>query len=235
MKFKSILFTLTLSVLAFSFVKAQTTDEIIGNYITAKGGADKIRAVNNIIMKGNINQGGQKIPLTITIIHNKALRVEFSFNGLTGYQILTDKEGWNLNPFAGQTKAEAMTADDVTKSQDQLDVQDDLLDYAQKGTTIDNLGKDDVEGTECYKLKLTLKSGKEKTYFINTEDNMLVKVSEKITANGQEVESATTFSNYQKAGDAVMFAFTQTNSFQGQIDFETIFVNQPIDEKIFKP
>lgn len=233
MKFKSILFTL--SLFAFSLANAQTTDEIINNYLAAKGGADKIRAVNNVVMNGNVNQGGQKIPITITVIQGKALKVAFSFNGLTGYQIMTDKEGWNFNPFAGQTKAEAMTADDVTKSQDQLDVQDDLLDYAKKGTTIDNLGKDDVEGTECYKLKLTLKSGKEKTYFINAGDNMLLKISEKITLNGQEMESASTYSNYQKAGDGVMFAFTQANSLQGQIDFDTILVNQTIDEKIFKP
>ncbi len=235
MKFKSIFFTLTFSVLILSLVKAQSTDEILAKYIEAKGGADKIKAINNVVMKGYVSQGGQKIPLNITVVNNKALRVEFSFNGLTGYQIITDKEGWNFNPFAGQTKAEAMTADDVLKSQDQLDVQDDLLDYAAKGTTLENLGTDEVEGTDCYKLKLTLKSGKEKTYFINTEDNMLVKVSEKITVNGQQMESASLFSNYKKVGDGVLFPYTQSNSLQGQIDFDTVEVNQAIDESIFKP
>ena len=39
------------------------------------------------------------------------------------------------------------------------------MDYKAKGSKIELVGKDDMEGTEVYKLKLTTKDGKEKTMF----------------------------------------------------------------------
>lgn len=234
MKLKSIVLGAFFSV-SFLAGKAQTADEVISKYIENKGGADNVRSIKTVIMHGNINQGGNKIPITIYGINNKAFRIEFTFNGMTGYQIITDTAGWGFNPFMGQTSAEPMTADDVKSSQDQLDLQDDLLDYASKGTAVEYLGKDDVEGTECHKLKVTFKNGKEKTYYIGTQDNLLVKVSEKITANGQEMESATTFGNYQKTENGVLMAHSIMNSLQGQVEIDTVEVNKEIDLAKFKP
>lgn len=235
MKLKLLFLSATLSVAAISYSFAQTADEVVGKYLQAKGGADKIKTLNSAIMTGEINQGGTKIPVTMYAVQNKAFRVEFTFNGLTGFQIITDTSGWNFNPFAGQSKAERMTADDIKSSQDQLELQDDLLDYAAKGSSVEMLGKDDVEGTECYKLKLTLKSAKEKTLFISTADNMLIKTSEKITANGQEMESSTFLSNYKPVGPGVLMPFSITNNLQGQVDITNIEVNKDIDAAKFKP
>ena len=39
-----------------------------------------------------------------------------------------------------------------------------LIDYKAKGHTVELLGKDKVEGTDCYKLKVTLKNGDVRTY-----------------------------------------------------------------------
>lgn len=233
MKLKSFAASLIFSVAAFVSVKAQTADEIVSKYIDAKGGAEKLRSIKTIVQKGNLNANGQKIPVNMTIINGKAMRQDFTVNGMTGYQIVTTTEGWGYNPFMGQTKAEALTADDVKSSQDQLDATDDLFEYASKGITVDYLGTEDVEGTECYKLKLTMKSGKEKTMFISTEDNMLVKVSEKVTANGQEMESNTMFSNYKEV-DGIQFPFSVNGNF-GLVEMDSITINPEVDESIFKP
>ena len=233
MKLKSFAASLIFSVAAFVSVKAQTADEIVSKYIDAKGGAEKLRSIKTIVQKGNLNANGQKIPVNMTIINGKAMRQDFTVNGMTGYQIVTTTEGWGYNPFMGQTKAEALTADDVKSSQDQLDATDDLFEYASKGITVDYLGTEDVEGTECHKLKLTMKSGKEKTMFISTEDNMLVKVSEKVTANGQEIESNTMFSNYKDV-DGIQFPFSVNGNF-GLVEMDSITINPEVDESIFKP
>ena len=156
MKFKVLATAMLFSIAAFTTVKAQSADEIITKYIAAKGGAEKLNAITSIVQKGNLNVNGMKIPVTITVIDNKAMRADFTFNGMSGYQIITTTDGWGYNPFQGQTKAEPMTADDVKISQDALDAKDDLLNYAAKGTTVEALGTEDVEGTECYKLTPTL-------------------------------------------------------------------------------
>jgi hypothetical protein len=234
MKLKHVLFTTLLITGAASLSMAQSLDDVISKHLDALGGADNLRKINSIVMKGNINQGGTKIPITITAVNKKAFKVEFTFNGMSGYQILTDTAGWGFNPFMGQTKAEPMTQDEVKKSQDQLDVTDEFLDYKDKGTTLQDLGTDDVEGTECYKVKATLKNGKERTLYVSKDDYLTIRSTEKTEINGKEVESTTDYSNYKKVGDVVM-PFSINNSLQGPVDIDTIDINPTIDEAIFKP
>jgi hypothetical protein len=216
-----------------SFSSAQTAEEVVAKYISAKGGADNLRKIQTVVMKGTLNANGLEIPINSYVIGNKAYRQDFTVNGMTGYQIITKENGWNFNPFMGQTKAEAMTADDIKSSLDQLDATDDLLDYAAKGTGVEYLGTEDVEGTECYKLKLTMSSGKEKTYFIATADNMLVKTSQKVNANGQEVETSTMMSNYKEV-NGVLFPYSISVDF-GPLEIENIEINVPVDESLFQP
>ena len=234
MKLKHAVLTTILTVATVAFSMAQSLDEVISKHLDAMGGADNLRKVHSLVMKGNINQGGTKIPITISAVQKKAFRVEFSFNGMTGYQILTDTAGWGFNPFMGQTKPEPMTQDEVKKSQDQLDLLDELLDYQDKGTTLQDLGTDDVEGTECYKIKATLKNGKERTLYISKEDYLTIRSTEKTEINGKELEATTDFSNYKKVGDVLM-PFSVNNSVQGPVDIDTIEINPTIDEAIFKP
>lgn len=233
MKVKSMMAALFMAAAVFTSAKAQTADEVVNKYINAMGGADKLKTINTIVRKGTLNANGQKIPINVYLVNGKAMRQDYTVNGMTGYQILTSTAGWSFNPFMGQTKAEPMTDDDVKKEQDQLDATDDLLDYASKGTTVEYLGTDDVEGTECHKLKLTLKSGKEKTYYISTEDNMLVKISEKVTANGQEQQSDVMFSNYKEV-NGIMFAFSVNGPF-GPIEIDSIDINTEVDDTLFQP
>ena len=127
-----------------------------------------------------------------------------------------------------------MTEDQVKESQDQLDATDDLLDYAAKGSTVEYQGKETVEGVETYKLKLTTKTGKFKTMYISTQDNLLLKTVQTIKFNGQEMESESLFSNYKKVND-IQMPFTTISSVQGQIDFDTIEFNTNLDLAIFKP
>ena len=58
-------------------------------------------------------------------------------------------------PFQGQTAPEAKTAEELAEAQDNLDAQGELIDYAAKGHKVELIGKEDVEGTECFKLKVT--------------------------------------------------------------------------------
>lgn len=234
MKQKFALFTLLFTVAASVTVFAQTADEIINNYITAKGGAEKLRSIKDLTMTGNLSTNGVQIPLSIKVLGGKGIRVEFSFNGMTGYQIVTDTQGWNFNPFMGQTAPEPMTEDQVKDSQDQLDATDDLLDYAAKGSTVEYQGKETIEGVETYKLKLTTKTGKVKTMYISTQDNLLLKTVQTIKFNGQDMESESLYSNYKKVND-IQMPFTTISSVQGQIDFDTIEFNTNLDLAIFKP
>lgn len=214
--------------------QAQTADEIIQKNITARGGLENLKKLNTMKMTGVVNANGQEIQVVLTIVNNKGMRQDITVGGMANYTIITPAGGWNYFPVGGQTKPEAMTADDVKNSLTQLDLQGALVDYAAKGNKVEYLGKDDVEGTECYKIKVTHKTGMEETYYIDAQSYYLIRTLTKVQVNGKEQEMASNFSNFQKLPAGIMFPMT-IGAGQGDVTFKSVEVNVAVDDKIFTP
>lgn len=215
-------------------VTAQTVDEIISKHIEAIGGKEKLMELKTVVSEGSFSFQGLDIPVTIYQTHNAGTRVEISVAGMTGYIINTMTEGWTFMPFQGMVSPEAMAADLIKEATDQLDLQGPLLNYAEKGHKVEYLGKEDFEGTECFKLKAMLKGGSELTMFIDPSNYYIIKQVVKSKAAGQEAEQVQTFSNFQKTPEGVVFAFDQTGFGPGEISFTKIEINKPIDETKYK-
>ena len=147
---------------------------------------------------------------------------------------MTTTAGWNFMPFQGQTQPEPVTDEDVKEGQDELDAQDELVDYKDKGTTVELVGKDDVDGTECYKLKVIFKSGKSEYVFIDPKSFFTIRQIAKQKANGKEMEVTTNFSNYQKMPEGILVPMSITLPF-GEMNITKVEMNKPVDEAIFKP
>jgi hypothetical protein len=178
---------------------------------------------------------GMDIPLVISAVHNKATKQEYTVMGMTGYSIITAEGGWNFNPMQGQTKPQPITQDELKYGKDQLDLQGDFVDYKAKGHTIQLMDKEDVEGVECLKLKLTRKSGNESIFFFDPKTYYIVRTSSKISANGQEVESVVNLSNYQKLPEGIVVPHTIENSaIPAPITLNKVIINGKIDEAVFK-
>ncbi len=215
-------------------VSAQTADELIQKHLDAVGGVDNWKKINSLKMTGSMNAGGQEIPITMTTVNGKASRMDIVINGMANYTILTTTEGWAYFPIQGQTKPEAFPAEMVKEQQDELDVtMDPLIDYKAKETKVAYLGKDDVEGTECHKFKVTLKNGKEQTLFLDAGNYYCLRSVEKTKANGKEVESATVFGNFQKLPEGIVFPMSISSDF-GPLTLKSVEINKPVDESIFK-
>jgi hypothetical protein len=225
---------LSLLVLATAFTtKAQTADEVIAKHITAIGGADNWKKVNSMKMEGLLQANGADVNVTVTILHGKGMRQDISVMGMTGYEIVTPTEGWNFMPFQGQQEPEAKTPEALAEAQDNLDAQGGLIDYVAKGHKVELLGKEDVEGTECFKLKMTKKGGSVSTLFIDPKSFYIVQSKTIQKANGQEMEVVTSYSNYEKLPEGVIVAKSMTLPF-GELNMSKITINGPVDESIFK-
>lgn len=225
--------------MSLSTVKAQTADEVVNKHIEAIGGKDNWKKINSMVQTGSMTVQGADVQVVSTVLHGKGYRNEITLMGMTGYQILTPTEGWNFMPFSGQTAPEAVTADDLKQGQDQLDAQGVLVDYQAKGHNVELLGKEDVDGTECFKLKITLKSGSVQTYFIDPTSYYLVKAVSTRSANGQEMEMSTTFSNYKKLPEGVVIPMSVSiplgPGFNADFNLEKVEINKAVDESLFKP
>ena len=222
------------AMLVSIFTFAQTAEEIVTKHIEAIGGAGAWKKVNSLYYEGKITVQGTEVNVTLTALNGKGARQNISVMGMTGYQIVTPTAGWNFMPFQGQTTAEAMTADELKQSADDLDVQGKLIDYKSKGNTVEYLGKDDVEGTECFKLKITTKAGNVETAFIDPKSYYVVRSVVKKTANGQQSDVQTDLSNYQKLPEGIVVPFSIKLS-EGELVISKAEVNKQVDESTFKP
>lgn len=212
---------------------AQTTEEIVAKHIEAIGGKDNWAKIKSMRSEGIIKAQGAEIKITNTQIDKKANRTDIEAMGMKGYSILTKTEGWNFMPFQGQTKPEPITADELKMGQDELNIQDEFLTYTVLGKKIENLGKDEVDGTECFKIKLIDKEGIESTYFIDQSNYFTIKEINKVKVNGQEMENTTTYSNYKKTDTGVFIAMSIGSDY-GDLEISKIDINPSIDESIFK-
>jgi len=227
---------LFLATFLFSAAQAQTADEIVSKHLAAIGGAENWKKVNSMKMEAALEVQGMEIPVSIFQLHNKGQRQEFTVMNMTGYSIITPEAGWNFNPMGGQTKPEPITADELNAAKDGLDIQGDMLDYAAKGHKIELLGKEDVDGTEAFKLKLTRKSGSEVINYIDPSTYYIIRTVNKVKVNGQEVEQKVNVGNYQKLPEGIVVPFSmEMPGAPAPVNIKKVEVNPTLDPALFKP
>lgn len=194
---------------------AQTVDELIEKNIQAKGGREKIQAINTLRMTGKMTLGqGMEAPFTLEMARPANLRMEFVFQGMTGVQTYDGKDGWMLMPFMGKTDPEPIAGKQLEQLQEQADMDGLLMDYKQKGHQVELAGKEDLEGTPAYKLKITKKNGDTGYYWLDAESFLELKASGKTQVNGQDIEGETWFGDFKESG-GVLFAHSIENKAVG--------------------
>lgn len=212
---------------------AQTTDEVVEKYITAQGGKEKMLALKTVKMTASMSVQGMDVALVITRKHMVGSRTDISVMGMENYQLITPEKSWSFMPVQGQSSPEEATEEQHKSQVGQLDLQGALLNYKEKGHTVEYKGKETVEGVECYKLVLVSKIGKTTTYYISTKTDRTVKSVSKAVRNGEEMEIATTFSDYKQNKDGYWFAYSSTTP-QGDLSISSIETNVPVDDSVFK-
>ena len=222
---------ITAILMSATSLKAQTADEIVGKYIDAIGGKDKIKQITSLYLEGTVQVMGNDNPTRITLLNGKGYKTETEFNGQKMVQCYTDKGGWAINPMAGGA-AEAMPDEVYKAGKEQIDVGGALYDYASKGSTVSLLGKEDG----AYKIKLVTKDKEETTYFIDATTYYLSKLMKKGSMMGQEVEVTVKLSDYKKTDIGYLVPFT-INTDLGQFSLSTTItkaeVNKAVDATVF--
>lgn len=208
-----------------------TADEIVNKHIEALGGADKIRKINSTIIEGTMNVMGNDVSLKITQVHNQGNRTDISIAGMENYVIMTPSGGYTYMPVQGMQKPEPMTADDLKEALDDLDIQGNLLDYKAKGHTVEYLGTEDLEGTECYKLKIVRKNSGEQTLLLDKSTYFILRTITKRKAMGQEMDMNADFSDYREV-EGVKMPFSIGQGF-GTLIVSSIKVNVPVPQELF--
>ncbi len=197
-----------------SMAHAQDLNTVLTNYYKARGGLDKIKAVNSVKMTGTFSMGEMQAPFTFIGARPNKLHIEFTAMGMTGMQGYDGTTAWMLMPFMGQKNAEPMPPDQSKEIQNQADIDGPLVDWEAKGNKLELLGKESVDGTDAYKIKVTLKSGDVRTIYLDAEAFLEIKEVATMNMRGKDVTASTSFSDYKEV-NGVLYPFTTENSAEG--------------------
>ena len=219
--------------------KAPTVDEVIAKNIEARGGLDKLKAVQTMKMTGKMMMGpGMEAPMTLEFKRPANMRVEFTLQGMTGVQAYDGKNGWMIMPFQGKKDPEPMTAEDLKEAEEQSDMDGPLVDYKTKGHKVELVGKEKVEGSDAYKLKVILKSGDVRYIYLDADTYLDIKGESKRTVRGSETEIESTIGDYKEV-QGLILPFSISAGAKGSdqkqnIVIEKIEINPPIETARFK-
>jgi hypothetical protein len=227
--------------LAAGSAHAITADELIARNIEARGGIEKLRAVETLRLEGKRTRagGGSEMPFVEIRKRPGALRSEATTQGLTMIRAYDGKEGWTVQPFRGRKDPERLSADAVREMGYEADLDGPLVDAAAKGNRVEYLGTEDVDGTDAHKLKVTRPSGDVEYLYLDPDYFLEIRRVSQHRVRGALVETETDFGAYEKVSGVYLPFSVETgakgSAEKGQKTTVTKAVaNVPVDDAIFR-
>ncbi|MRR21690.1 hypothetical protein EG830_01765 [bacterium] len=232
---KSLLLIASLLLVAGGSLLAQSLDEVLAEHFSATG-QDNILKVNSQKVTGKVIQSGLEIPFVQYAKRPGKVRIEATLQGLTLIQTFNGTEGWVINPFAGVTTPQPMTEDQLRSIKYQADSDGMLWNWKDKGYQVTLEGKEDMEGTSCYKIKLVTEPGDVFTFYIDADTYIMLRQNAKIKVMGNESESDNYYSNYSMVEGIAMPGKAETK-INGQLVvtmiFEKMELNPALEDTMF--
>ena len=222
------------------FTQCQTAEELVDKNIRAKGGMEKIKAIHSLHMTGKLTGGGG---FTATVTQDgmrpNLVRETFSLQGMTGVQAYDGTVGWQIQPFGGHKDPELMGEDDVRDLLLDADFDGPLVDYREKGNTVEYLGHDVVDGDDALRLKVTLKNGDILYYYLDPDTYLEIRKEIQEFIRGSIKENVVDLGSYKPVA-GVMYPFSIASGPKNRPNatqtttIEKIDVNVPLAKSEFE-
>ena len=237
-KLFQIIFPVLAAVALIPFsTSAQTVDDVIAKNVKAHGGLDKLKSLQTLRTTGKYSQGPFRADFRQENKRPEKVREEFIIQGLAQIQAYDGKTGWQISPFGGRKDPELMSQDDMKSLIVDADMDGPLVNYKEKGHKAELVGHDSVEGTDCFKIKLSMKNGDVRYYYLDADSFLELKLEIQTTIRGALQESELYYGDYEQVGGiSYPFAVEQAqkgSASRAQITIAKIEQNVAVDDAHF--
>ena len=242
---KILLSIAVMTVSAMSMAQDETVESILDTYYDKIGGRGAWNELEGHKMTAGVSMQGMDIPLEIYAMKDGRTITKFSVMGMDGTQGAFDGEvAWGTN-FQSMS-AEKLDAEQTENTKrESKDYPDPFLNFEENGYSVELMENDNVDGIECFVLKLTkgtaLVDGREMEnisyYYFDAENYVPVQMKQEMLSGEMAGEMVvTTFSDYQEVG-GLYFAFSTTQGLEdgeGQTyEIKEVELNPEVEDDLF--
>jgi outer membrane lipoprotein-sorting protein len=217
---------------------AENVDEVVDKNIAARGGLEKINALTSMKLTGQMTMPqGDKAPIIVYQKRPHFVRLEFRYKGMTRIDAYDGQTPWMINPFKGTSVPQKMFEDDAKDIIEQSDFGGPLVNYKEKGNKVELLGKEDLAGGPVYKLKVTLKNGDIRYFFLDAENYLDFKITRVVKREGREMMIDTLLSDYDEISGLMvpLSVYVKTgDQILNQISWENVEFDVSMEDSMFK-
>lgn len=215
-------------------------DEIVNSNLAARGGTEAIQALQSIRATGTATASGGRIARVVQEIKRPGFyRLEFSSQGTKAVFAHDGEVGWQVAPLQGVFEPEVVTPENDSEAGiDERDIEGPLVNWREKGHTVELVGRETLPGGEADKLKVTLADGGIRYDYVDVESHQVVRSDETEMIHGRSVQLEKTYSDFREVGGLFFPYFIETHVTDRPetitIVVETVELNPVLDDARFR-
>lgn len=208
-----------------------TAAKVLDDYISAIGGEDKIRAIQDMKMVMKADVQGRELQLTLLSKAPNKSRQDVSMGGMAVMTSVYDGTDASMKQMG-----QPMPIDDNRKKDMAFEAAI-ISELAIKDMELNAelTGVETIEGKNAYAVEITKPSGNKTTYYYDAESGLKVRTSETVQGPQGEIAQETDLLEYKEV-DGVKFPFTITlpmGPMKMTANAESIELNTGIEDSEF--
>jgi outer membrane lipoprotein-sorting protein len=233
--------TLAIVTLHSPVIAFQTLDEIIAKNLDARGGVEKLRALQTVKFTGTVTiQGGppgvprEPMKMTTWTKRPNLLRRDTVFPDRSASVAFDGSTMWSLDSTVGAPQE--VTGPQAAQTRP-LEFDPVYLDYKERGHRIELVGIESIDGVKVHHLRVTRKNGQVEEQYLNAETGLEIRTVTSVEQGSRKIQLRNELSDYRTVdGMQVPFVLRSfvDNQPATQIQLETVEFNVPMPDEIFK-
>lgn len=217
-------------------IKAQTVEEIINRHIEAHGGIEKWDKVESMKITGKFTAFSIEDDFLAIKTKEGEYYSELSLGDKRVIEAFNGEEGWTIDPWQEILYPRELNKNEINVFLQKSEFISPFFNYKEKGIVPELLGKDNFEGIEVWKIKITRPNGKWETWFLDADSYLEVKYNSMWVDFAYPAPSATFFDDFRDFDGLIIPCFVERTFYQRDrmLFIDDIVFNDEIDKSIFE-
>lgn len=209
-----------------------TADDLAAKNIQARGGTAKLAAIKTLRATYSTEEDGKPVQVIEMQKRPNKLRRNITFGKKIIVYAYDGQTAWQSS---GKSSS-AAPADLALELKEEADIDGPLLNYKEKGSKLELVGKEKFNQKDVYNLKITLKEGQVRNIYLDARSFLEVKETGFFEKGGQRVDFVTILKSYRPV-QGILFPFVveqKAGDEENQITYlKKMELNVPIADSIF--